>query len=152
MDLDYRQAIRRDVPAIVAMLADDVLGARREDYRDPLPQTYYDAFDVIDADPRHELIVVESDGVLVGTMQLSVLPYLTYRGGSRMQIEAVRVASDHRNKGIGEQLFRWAINRGRERGCHVIQLTTDKQRPDAVRFYERLGFKASHEGMKLHVN
>jgi len=89
--------------------------------------------------------------VIVGTMQLSFLPYLTYRGGWRMQIEAVRIASGHRGAGIGERLFRWAIERARERGCHLVQLTTDKARPDALRFYERLGFRASHEGMKLHL-
>jgi GNAT superfamily N-acetyltransferase len=87
---------------------------------------------------------------IVGTLQLTFIPYLTYRGGIRAQIEAVRVREDMRGKGLGEQLFRWAIDRARERGVHLVQLTTDKRRPDALRFYEKLGFKASHEGMKLH--
>jgi ribosomal protein S18 acetylase RimI-like enzyme len=150
-DLRYRQATKTDVPAIVGLLADDALGAQREDFRDPLPQSYYDTFDLIDQDPNQELIAVESGETLVGTMQLSFLPYLTYRGGWRMQIEAVRIAGEQRGKGLGEELFNWAIRRAQERGCHLVQLTTDKARPDALRFYERLGFRASHEGMKLHL-
>jgi len=150
-DLRYRQATRDDVPAVVALLADDALGARREDVRDPLPQAYYDAFEAIDQERHHTLIVAESGGSIVGTMQLSFLPYLTYRGGWRMQIEAVRVSGGQRGKGVGESMLRWAIGRAREQGCHLVQLTTDKTRPDALRFYERLGFRASHEGMKLHL-
>ena len=134
------------------MLADDPLGQKREDFKDPLPQKYYDAFERIDGDPNQELVVMEgADQTLVGTLQLSLIPYLTYQGGIRAQIEAVRIHKDHRGKGIGKQLFEWAIARAKTKGAHVVQLTTDKQRPEALRFYESLGFKASHEGMKLHL-
>ena len=149
-ELYFRPAIRSDVPAIVAMLANDPLGARREDFRDPLPGSYYDAFEAIDADDNNELIVVERDGAVIGVLQLTFIPYLTYRGGWRGLIEGVRVAASERGAGVGRQLFEWAIERARERGCHLVQLTSDKQRPDAIRFYEGLGFRASHEGMKLH--
>ena len=148
--MTIRPARKEDVDAIVAMLADDPLGSKREAYKDPLPESYYEAFEVISNDPNHELMVAEQDGKVIGTLQLSFLPYLTYRGGWRAQIEAVRVHKDHRGSGLGKQLFEWAIARAKERGAHVLQLTTDKQRPDALRFYESLGFRASHEGMKLH--
>lgn len=150
MTFDFRRATRADVPHIVALLADDALGAKRERFEDPLPQSYYRAFEQIDGNPHHELIAVTDDtGKVVGTLQLSFLPYLTYQGGTRAQIEAVRVASHLRGSGLGTQVFEWAIARAREYGCHLVQLTTDKSRPDALRFYEKLGFKASHEGMKL---
>lgn len=132
------------------MLANDPLGARREDFRDPLPSSYHDAFDAIDRDLNNELVVVERDGAVIGVLQLTFIPYLTYRGGWRALIEGVRVAADQRGGGVGRALFEWAIERARERGCHLVQLTSDKQRPDAIRFYESLGFRASHEGMKLH--
>ena len=148
-EYSFRQARRDDVAAIVGLLADDALGAQREQFEDPLPQTYYRAFEAIDGDGGHELIVVEKQDRVVATLQVSVLPYLTYRGGSRGQIEAVRVAAHLRGSGLGSHVFQWAINRARERGCHLVQLTTDKSRPEALRFYEKLGFKASHEGMKL---
>lgn len=151
MSINFRKAQKADVIHIVAMLANDKLGKLREDYRDPLPDTYYQAFEAIDADPNQELMVVENtDQEVIGTLQLSFIPYLTYQGGIRAQIEAVRIREDMRGSGIGELLFRWAIDRAREKGAHVLQLTTDKKRPDAKRFYEKLGFKASHEGMKLH--
>ena len=96
-------------------------------------------------------MVLESvDGAIIGTMQLSFIQYLTYQGGIRAQIEAVRVRKDYRGKGLGEEMFKWAIERAKERNAHLIQLTTDKKRPEALKFYEKLGFKASHEGMKLH--
>jgi GNAT superfamily N-acetyltransferase len=146
-----RRATRADVPAIVRMLADDPLGQRRERYADPLPQAYFDAFAQIDADPRTELVVVEGTGGVIGTLQLTFLPYLTYQGGMRAQIEAVRVDGRYRGQSIGQSLFAWAIARAREAGCHVVQLTTDASRPDARRFYERLGFVGSHVGMKLDL-
>lgn len=150
--LTFRSALSSDIPAIVRMLADDMLGSRREDFRDPLPEAYYKAFNRIDSDPHQELIVVESDaGEVIGTMQLSFLQYLTYRGGIRAQIEAVRIRSDQRGRGLGEQMIRWAIERAREAGAHVVQLTTDKKRPEALAFYRKLGFEATHEGMKLHL-
>lgn len=151
MELEIRTATREDVATIVAMLADDVLGSGREPVADPLPAAYERAFEAIDGDPNHHLVVAELDGAVVGTLQLTFLPYLTYGGGLRAQIEAVRVASHLRGSGAGAQLVRWAISRAEERGAHLVQLTTDKQRPDALRFYERLGFRASHEGMKLHL-
>lgn len=149
--MKFRKANRSDVPFIVKMLAHDKLGSLREDYRDPLPDLYYDAFAAIDRDENQELTVIENEaGEIVGTLQLSFIPYLTYQGGVRAQIEAVRVREDQRGLGLGEKLFRWAIERAEARGAHLLQLTTDKKRPDALRFYEKLGFKASHEGMKLH--
>ncbi|NER15015.1 GNAT family N-acetyltransferase [Leptobacterium flavescens] len=147
----FRKANREDIPHIVAMLADDELGKQREDFRLPLPAVYYEAFDRINKDDNQELIVVEADeNGVIGTLQLSFIPYLTYKGGVRAQIEAVRVKKEYRNRGLGEQLFKWAIERARERGAHLLQLTTDKKRPKALEFYKKLGFSDSHEGMKLH--
>ena len=149
MTVSFRPATSADVPAIVALLADDALGAQREELTDPLPVAYGEAFAAIDADPRQLLLVADDDGRVVGTLQLTFLPYLTHRGGERALVEAVRVASDQRGTGVGRALLAWAIDRARERGCRMVQLTTDKQRPDAQRFYESLGFEATHEGMKL---
>ena len=151
MQFKFRKANKKDVPFIVALLANDKLGKLREDYRDPLPEQYYSAFDQINHDKNQELMVLEDEnGEIIGTLQLSFIQYLTYQGGIRAQIEAVRIREDQRGKGLGEEIFQWAIHRAQEKGAHVLQLTTDKQRPDALRFYEKLGFKASHEGMKLH--
>jgi ribosomal protein S18 acetylase RimI-like enzyme len=144
-----RRAGRGDVAAIVALLADDVLGAKRERNEHPLPDPYYRAFDAIDRDDNHELLVAELDGRVIGTLQLTFLPGLSRQGMWRAQIEGVRVSSKARGQRVGEQLVRHAIARAKERGCGLVQLTSDKQRVDAVRFYERLGFTASHEGMKL---
>ena len=150
--MKVRKAVEQDVSAIVKMLANDKLGALREIYQDPIPQKYYDAFKNINSDPNQELVIIEDDpGLIIGTLQLSFIQYLTYQGGIRAQIEAVRVHQDQRGKGVGQQLFEWAIHRAKERGAHVVQLTTDKRRPEALRFYEKLGFKATHEGMKLHL-
>ena len=147
----FRRAVRSDVPDIVRMLADDALGAKRERYTVPLPESYYTAFDAIDRDPNNELVVVELDGRLAGVLQLTYIPYLTYEGRWRALIEGVRVDASVRSSGIGKKLFEWAIARARSRGCHLVQLTTDKARPDALRFYGALGFVASHEGMKLNL-
>jgi GNAT superfamily N-acetyltransferase len=153
MELRFRNAQKKDVSFIIEMLANDKLGALREDYQEPLPEKYYEAFDNIYADENQELIVVEDDqNIIIGTLQLSFIQYLTYQGGIRAQIEAVRIREDKRGEGIGEQLFNWAINRAKERGAHLLQLTTDKQRPEALKFYEKLGFIASHEGMKIHFD
>ncbi|MDT0607163.1 GNAT family N-acetyltransferase [Croceitalea rosinachiae] len=147
-----RPAKKEDVASIVKIIANDKLGSKREDYKIPLPYTYCKAFENISNDPNQELIVIESkDGNIIGTLQLSFIQYLTYQGGIRAQIEAVRVHEDCRGKGIGQKLFEWAISRAKEKGAHVVQLTTDKKRPDALAFYEKLGFAASHEGMKLHL-
>jgi ribosomal protein S18 acetylase RimI-like enzyme len=145
----FRPAVREDVEEIVRLLADDALGAKREEYVVPLPESYYTAFAAIQRDPNNELIVVEFKGRIVGVLQITYIPYLTYRGSWRAQIEGVRVDSSLRSSGIGRKLFVWAIERAREKGCRLVQLTSDKSRPDAIRFYESLGFTASHEGLKL---
>lgn len=150
--MKFRKATISDVPAIVEMIADDKLGKTREDFKIPLPDKYYDAYKNINTDSNQELIVVENDKLeVVGTMQLSFIQYLTYQGGIRAQIEAVRIRKDQRGTGLGTKMFEWAIQRAKERNAHLLQLTTDKKRPDAIRFYESLGFKASHEGMKMHL-
>jgi len=146
-----RRATRDDVLAIVRLLADDMLGRQRERPEEPLLPAYYEAFAALDADPRHELIVVECGSAVIGTLHLTVLPSLSFQGRSRAQIESVRVAAAYRSRGIGGQLFAWAIARARERGCHVVQLTTAASRADARRFYTRLGFAPSHVGMKLDL-
>jgi len=146
--VQYRRARRDDVPQIVRMLADDPLGAKRERYADPLPQLYWDAFDAMEARGASELLVAELDGEVVGTLQLNIIPGLSRGGTIRAQIEAVRVDARRRGARVGEGLVRTAIARARANGCGLIELTADKSRPDAHRFYERLGFVASHIGMK----
>ncbi len=149
--MDFRRAKKEDIPAVIRMLANDKLGKLREDCKDPLPEKYYQAFEKIDSDEKQELIVLENEqNEIIGTLQLSFIQYLTYQGGIRAQIEAVRIREDHRGIGLGEKLFRWAINRAKERDAHLLQLTSDKKRPEAIAFYEKLGFNPSHEGMKLH--
>jgi ribosomal protein S18 acetylase RimI-like enzyme len=147
----YRHATAADVPGIVQMLADDALGATRERAVSPLPQSYYDAFQAIDADPNIELIVADAGGVIVGTLQLSFTPGLSRQGMWRATIEAVRVEGSQRGKGIGAAMIKDSIARARARGCGIVQLTSDKSREDAQRFYERLGFKRTHVGMKLSL-
>ncbi|MDC6365086.1 MULTISPECIES: GNAT family N-acetyltransferase [Flavobacteriaceae] len=150
--MNIRKAKKEDIPAIVQLLANDKLGKLREDYKDPLPQKYLEAFENINHDSNQELVVIENEvNQIIGTLQLSFLQYLTYQGGIRAQIEAVRIHEDYRGKGIGKQLFKWSIEKSKEKGAHVIQLTTDKKRPDALEFYKSLGFIDSHEGMKLHI-
>lgn len=149
MTPNFRRAERADLEAIVDLLADDALGAGREDAARPLDGRYLAAFEAISADPNQFLAVVETEGRIVGTLQLSFLPGLSRLGMTRGQIEAVRIAADRRGTGLGEAMFAWAIAECRKRGCALVQLTTDKSRPDAHRFYERLGFVASHEGYKL---
>lgn len=145
-----RRAAAADVPAIVDLLAADQLGATRDGVStDDDLQPYLRAFDAIDADPAHLLVVAGDDGQVLATMQLSFLPGLARRGALRAQIEAVRVQDDHRRRGLGAALFQWAIEEARRRQCTLVQLTTDKSRADAHRFYERLGFVSSHEGLKL---
>lgn len=149
MPVDFRTARAEDVPLIVAMLADDVVAAARQG---TFGDEHRAAFDVIDADPNNELIVAELDGEVVGTMQLTYIPGISRRGALRMQIEAVRVASGLRGQGLGRKMMEWALDRGRARGCALVQLTTDKSRKDAHRFYDSLGFTASHEGYKLALS
>lgn len=146
-----RRATREDLPAIVALLADDVLGAQRERPGLPLAPGYAQAFDAIERDPNCELLVACRDGRVVGTMQLDYTPGLSRQGAWRATIEAVRVASPERSKGTGRAMIEWALERAHARGCRVVQLSTDRSRVDAHRFYEKLGFVASHLGMKLEV-
>jgi GNAT superfamily N-acetyltransferase len=150
-NITIRPATRADIPAIVHLLADDPLGRLRERDEDPLPAAYYAAFAQIDGDPRHRLVVVEAQGEVVGTLQLTMLPYLTHQGGTRAQIEAVRVDRRYRSRSVGQALFEWAIEQARQAGCRLVQLTTNAEREDAHRFYARLGFVASHIGMKLDL-
>lgn len=151
--MQFRKATKADLELIVEMMADDTLGRTRENFQLPLPAEYLNAFEKILADPNQELIVVENEHAeVIGTLQLSFIQYLTYRGGIRAQIEAVRIRSDKRGHGIGKAMFEWAINRAKERNAHLLQLTTDKQRPQAIKFYEDLGFMATHEGMKMHYS
>ena len=145
-----RKASQQDLESIIQLLADDKLGAKRENYVLPLPQAYRDAFQAIIQDPNQELMVLSTDERVIGTFQMTFIPYLTYQGRWRAQIEAVRIHKNFRGEGLGQKIFQWAIARAKERGVHLLQLTTDKQRPEAKRFYEKLGFVASHEGMKLH--
>lgn len=149
--MKFRKATKSDLLKIVEMIADDELGKTRENFQIPLPQDYVIAFDKIIADTNQELIVVEDDNLeIIGTLQLSFIQYLTYKGGIRAQIEAVRIRKDKRGIGLGKLMFEWAIKKAKEKKAHVLQLTTDKKRPDAIKFYEDLGFKSSHEGMKMH--
>ena len=151
MTLAIRRARFDDLADIVAMLAEDPLGRGRETLGDPLPEHYRRAFTAIDGDPNHELVVAESGRRVIATLQLSFLPNLTYGGGWRAQIEGVRVARDHRGRGVGTEIIGWAIERARQKACVLVQLTADKKRPEAIRFYESLGFEGSHEGMKLRL-
>jgi GNAT superfamily N-acetyltransferase len=145
-----RTAADADVAAIVGLIAADQLGATRDGVRDEADLAAYTAaFRSIDADPAHLLVVAERDGQIVGTLQLSFVPGLARRGALRAQIEAVRVAQGERGSGLGAAMVQWAIDEARRRGCALVQLTSDKSRTDAHRFYSRLGFVASHEGMKL---
>jgi GNAT superfamily N-acetyltransferase len=147
----FQTAVREDLPAIVRLLADDGLGSQRERYEEPLPQSYYTAFEQIENDPNHQLIVARSDGRVIGTLHLMFLPSISFQGGLRAQVESVRVDKGCRNLGIGSRMMDWAIERARERGAHVLQLTSHLSRKDAHRFYEKLGFKGSHLGMKLDL-
>ena len=151
MELNFRNAVLSDLPAIVGMLADDELGAQREDSSTPLNPSYITAFNEIESDPNNELVIVENETALVGILQLTFIPYLSFIGSWRCLVESVRVQNQFRGKGLGTEIFRWAISRAKQRNCRLIQLTSDKQRPEAIRFYEKLGFKASHEGFKLRL-
>ena len=146
-DIEIRRAVAADVPAIVAMLADDELGAARESPGDLAP--YHAAFARLDQDPGQLLVVAARDGAVVGTLQLTFIAGLSRRGATRALIEAVRVDRAARGAGIGEQLVRWAVAEAGRRDCRIVQLTSDKSRARAHQFYERLGFTASHVGFKL---
>lgn len=149
MTIRYRRATHLDVPAIVALLADDILGATREGDLLNCSKRYDEAFTEIDADGNQYLCVVEDDGNIVGTLQLIFIPGLARNGAKRGQIEAVRIANERRGQNLGEEMVRWAVEKCRSKGCSIVQLTTDKSRPDAHRFYDRLGFEPTHIGYKM---
>ena len=149
--IELRPAVEADLPALVALLADDPLGSGREAWAGEDLGPYRRAFASITSDPAHALVVAVDAGDVVGTLQLSVVPGLSRRGALRGQVEAVRVREDRRGQGLGAAIIGWAVEEARRRGCALVQLTTDKSRPDAHRFYERLGFVASHEGFKLQL-
>lgn len=149
--ITFRKATEHDLDQIVRMLSDDDLGSKRERYEQPLPESYRKAFQSINSGPNIELIVACYEEDIVGVQQITLTPHITYQGGWRATIDGVRTTSSVRGKGVGSKLISWAIQRAKERGCHMVQLATDKKRKDALRFYERLGFNASHEGLKLHL-
>jgi GNAT superfamily N-acetyltransferase len=147
----FRKATLDDLGAIIAMLADDELGRARELVQTPPADCYVRAFNAIAADPNQNLIVAVENGAVVGTMQLTFLPGISRKGQWRGQIEAVRIASSQRGAGLGRRMMEWAIEQCRARGCGLVQLTSDKSRRDAHRFYDNVGFVASHEGYKLKL-
>ncbi|MGW1053437.1 GNAT family N-acetyltransferase [Streptomyces sp. NPDC002521] len=148
-DLEIRRMTADDLPTVVAMLADDPLGARRESTDDMTP--YRAALERLDADPNQHLVVAVREGRVIGTLQLTIIAGLSHKGTTRALIEAVRVHADERGSGLGSRLIEWAIDTSRQVGCRMVQLTSDKSRTDAHRFYERLGFSATHEGFKLRL-
>ncbi|MBT2367207.1 GNAT family N-acetyltransferase [Streptomyces sp. ISL-10] len=148
-ELHIRPAVADDIPAIVALLADDPLGAQRESPDDLSPYTA--AFERLAADPHQHPTVAVCDGRIVGTLQLTIIPGLSRRGATRSIIEAVRIHADERGIGLGTQLIKWAVEESRSLGCQLVQLTSDATRPDAHRFYQRLGFEPSHVGFKLSL-
>lgn len=150
-NVSFRLAEAQDLAAIVQLLADDPMGSKREDASEAARPAYQAAFQSISSDPNNDLIVAVSDQQVVGVLQITYIPNLTFQGSWRAQIEGVRVASDFRSAGVGRSMLAWSIDRARARGCVMVQLTTDKSRPEAIRFYERLGFAASHQGMKLKI-
>ena len=150
--VSLRNAVRADLPSVIQLLADDELGKTREIVQEPPHECYVTAFEVMQMGPNQILLVADDGGRVVGCLQLSFIPGLTRKGMWRAQVEGVRVAKSHRGRGLGRALFEWVIAKAGERGCGLVQLTTDKARPDALAFYEALGFKASHEGMKLGLD
>ena len=151
MSTTFRDATPADLPAIVALLAQDTLGEKREDASLPLDPAYELAFQTIAANPDQRQIVAERDGAVIGTMQLTFIPGIAFKGAWRGQIEAVRVAESLRGQGIGGKMIDWAVEQCRARHCRMVQLTSDKSRTAAHRFYERLGWTRSHEGFKIEL-
>jgi ribosomal protein S18 acetylase RimI-like enzyme len=151
MEIKFREAAREDLPEIVRLLADDFLGATRERDENPLPESYVKAFEEIAADKNNELIVAEKDGEIVGTLQITFTPSISFQGGKRATVESVRVDAQFRGRGIGKELMLWAIERAKRENCFAVQLTTNAERREAHRFYENLGFQGSHLGMKLYL-
>ena len=151
MDLIFRQATIDDLSEIVRMLADDFLGRERERYEDLLPESYIKAFREIEADQNNQLIIAELDGAVVGTLQLTLTPSISFQGSKRATVESVRIDEKYRGRGLGRKLILWAIDRAKERDCVSMQLTTNLDRRDAHRFYESLGFSGTHLGMKIKL-
>lgn len=149
MIMEFRKANKKDIQSIVRLLADDALGSQREHYEEPLPEAYYEAFHAMESQIGNQIILAVEDEKVIGCLQLTIIPGLARMGMKRAQIEGVRVDRDYRGKKIGEKLFEKAISIAKSKKCGMVQLTTDKQRGNAHRFYEKLGFTASHEGMKL---
>jgi len=147
--MEFRKADKSDLYAIVRLLTDDELGSQRERFENPLPSAYYEAFDAVESQTGNEIILAVENEKVIGCLQLTIIPGLARQGMKRAQIEGVRVDRDYRGKKIGEKLFKEAIAIAKSKECGLVQLTTDKQRGDAHRFYDKLGFSASHEGMKL---
>ena len=152
LKLTFRDATQADLPFLIDMLADDELGAQREDTSKTINKAYLSAFSHIAPDPNNELVVVKAENKIAGMLQLTYIPYLTHIGSWRCLIEGVRIHRDFRAQGLGTKFFEWAIHQAQKKGCNLVQLTSDKRRPDAIRFYEDLGFKATHEGFKLKFN
>ncbi len=152
MDLTFRNAREQDLGDLVRLLANDKLGKTREDTSSPINAAYLKAFQHINSDANNELIIAELAGEMVAMLQLTFIPYLTHIGSWRCLIEGVRVDSRYRGQGIGRSFFEWAIARAKGKGCSMVQLTSDKKRPNAIKFYEDLGFVASHEGFKLKLD
>ncbi len=150
-DIKFRVAGREDLHIIIQMLADDPLGRKRESYTTPLSEGYLLAFEAIEKDCNNEIILACYNDNIIGFFQITYIPYLTYKGKWRALVEGVRVDKLYRNKGVGKELLLKSIDLAQKKECHLIQLTTDKARPEAISFYKSLGFIASHEGMKLHL-
>ncbi|MEQ9422923.1 MAG: GNAT family N-acetyltransferase [Cyclobacteriaceae bacterium] len=151
MNLTFRKADKNDLPAILEMVANDQLGRSREQFELPLPEPYNKAFEIITSDQNADLMVAEIEGKVIATFQLNYLQYLTYKGGMRVLVEGVRVHDNVRGQGIGKKVFEYIIQVARRKGAHLVQLTSNKKRSSAIKFYEALGFEASHEGFKLHL-
>ncbi len=147
--MEFRKANEGDVHAIVRLLADDELGSQRERFEVPLPTAYVEAFKAIESQVGNQIILAVENQKVIGCLQLTIIPGLARQGMKRAQIEGVRIDRKYRGKKVGEKLFKEAISIAKSENCGLVQLTTDKQRNDAHRFYEKLGFSASHEGMKL---
>ncbi|WP_374371554.1 N-acetyltransferase family protein [Dongia sp.] len=151
MHLTFRRATRADLEAIVDMLVDDKIGATREDGSRPLNARYIAGFEAVDRDPNQYLAVVEEEGKVIGSLQITFIPSVSRLGMWRGQIEGVRITTARRGEGLGHKMLEWAIEQCRQRGCELVQLTMDKTRTDSRRFYESLGFKASHDGFKMDL-
>ncbi|MCP4077930.1 MAG: GNAT family N-acetyltransferase [Gammaproteobacteria bacterium] len=150
--ITFRKANEKDLAFLIQMLSDDQLGSQRENYALPLDECYEQAFQVINSDPNNDLVVVEYENQIAGMLQITFIPYLTYMGSWRCLIEGVRIHKDFRGRGLGTRLMEWAIDRAKSRKCAMLQLTSNKQRSSAIKFYKQFGFEASHEGFKLYLS